>query len=238
MKKLTQKEYRELLDSAPVFIDQIEAYKVGLSGSKKGDYIPKSGIEKTLEHVYGEFYIETVSTTIMQNIIIKDVRLHLVHPVTGEKFFMDGTAGAAIGNDKKNELILCPNDARNKPTIVRTMAIKNAAESLGRIFGRDLNDNKGFSNKADSNIIEKEYDISTFNSPELLKTEIVRLRESSNSKDKIRAGILKARMILLTSAFADLESAEKACKGHGFDYDKSLEFFEGLEEEKQPWFVK
>lgn len=113
-------------------------------------YIPIGIQETLLQRIFKDFKIEILREGTMFNAIYVTVRLHYLHPVTGEWSFHDG-AGADQVQTKSGasvaDLLSISNNAvaMSLPKAV-SFAISDATDHLGKLFGRDLNrkDTMGF----------------------------------------------------------------------------------------------
>lgn len=133
---------------APESIDQ--------TFDKKAFTIMISHIETTLdEYFFGLWETENFRWSVVANEIVGALDLVVIHPVTGMRMRRTGAAAIEIQVDavpeeiknnkrKKNEWAL---DLSNKKSgaldmgfpKLKTECLKNAANSLGKMFGRDIN---------------------------------------------------------------------------------------------------
>lgn len=106
-------------------------------------FIPIDKIELMLDKIFQVWRVEILDSGQLLNSIYVTVRLHYKHPVTGEMEKQDGIGAMAIQTDKgKNasELQWIKSDAIMKGLpAAKSYAIKDAAEHIGKLFGRDLN---------------------------------------------------------------------------------------------------
>jgi len=109
----------------------------------KSAYIPIGIIETLLQKILKEFRIEIIREGVMFNAVYVTVRLHYISPVTDQWTYHDGTGAQELQTKKGAS----PADlsAINKGAVqmslpaAKSYAIKDAAEHLGALFGRDLN---------------------------------------------------------------------------------------------------
>jgi len=107
-------------------------------------YLPISFIENKLDEIFGAacWSYEMTGVQMIVNEVTCVVNLKVWHPLLKDWVIRSGTAAVPIQQDagalitdigakKKNAL------EKNIPT-VKSIALKNAAQSLGKIFGRDL----------------------------------------------------------------------------------------------------
>lgn len=106
-------------------------------------YIPIDKIELMLTKIFQHWYVELLREAVMLNAISVSVRLHYKHPVTSEWQHQDGVGAVGIQTDagkaasdlsaiKQNAVMLALPAAKS-------FAMKDAAEHIGKVFGRDLN---------------------------------------------------------------------------------------------------
>lgn len=106
-------------------------------------YIPISVVETMLTKLFRHWYVEVLREGQLLNSIFVTVRLFYLHPITKEWEHQDGLGAVAIQVDKgknasdlgaikSNAIMLALPSAKS-------YAIKDAAEHIGRAFGRDIN---------------------------------------------------------------------------------------------------
>lgn len=106
-------------------------------------YIPIDKVELMLTKIFQQWYVEILRESVMLNAISVTVRLHYKHPVTDEWHYQDGVGAVGIQTDagksasdlaaiKQNAVMLALPAAKS-------FAMKDAAEHIGKVFGRDLN---------------------------------------------------------------------------------------------------
>jgi hypothetical protein len=122
------------------------------------NYIPIGIIETLLQKVFKTFTVEVIREGVMFNAVYVTVRLHLKHPVTSEMFVMDGVGAAEL--QTKTGASASDLAAINKGAVMmalpmaKSYAIKDAAENLGKLFGRDLNRKDVLAYTTDTNLTE------------------------------------------------------------------------------------
>lgn len=130
-------------------------------------YMPIDKVEMLLTKIFQRWRVEILREGQLLNSIFATVRLHYLHPITGEWEFQDGVGAMPIQVDKgKNasQLEWIKSDAIQKGLpAAESYAVKDAAEKIGRIFGKDLNrkDTLAFSPSYKSNEITVEYEEET-----------------------------------------------------------------------------
>lgn len=148
------KEITELFEGVQVFMSQkldgapapknIKVNKF----ANNSKYLPIGYIERTLDNVYaGLWTTENFQYKVVLNEIVGTIDLKVFHPVTGTWITRTGAAAVQIQLKSEKGVPNLPTDIDKK--ILNTLTkdfphlksecIKNAAKSLGPIFGRDLN---------------------------------------------------------------------------------------------------
>jgi hypothetical protein len=106
-------------------------------------YIPIGIIETMLTKVFRHWNVEILREGQLLNSIYVTVRVNYLHPITKEWEHQDGVGAVAIQVDKgKNasELgAIKSNAIMLALPSAKSFAIKDAAEHIGRAFGRDMN---------------------------------------------------------------------------------------------------
>jgi len=106
-------------------------------------YIPIEIIEYLLTSVFIVWNVEIKNVQVIANSIVVTIRLHYQNPIDGEMRFQDGVgaspmqtakdAGATDFSQIKSAAVMMAAPA------AESYAIKDAAEKLGKLFGKDLN---------------------------------------------------------------------------------------------------
>jgi len=106
-------------------------------------YIPIEIVEYLLTRIFSRWRVEILDTKVIANSVAVTVRLHYLDPITGLWDWTDGIgaspmqtnqgAGATDFNQIKSAAVMMAAPA------AETFAVKDAAEKLGKIFGKDLN---------------------------------------------------------------------------------------------------
>ena len=109
----------------------------------KGQYMPIDKIQFLLTRIFGEWHPEVMSYKVMFQSVAVHVRLHYKNPLTGEWSFKDGLGAAGIQTDKGASAAdlgaIKLWAVQMALPIAKVAAIKDAADELGALFGRDLN---------------------------------------------------------------------------------------------------
>lgn len=121
-------------------------------------YLPIERIEYLLKTIFKRYRIEITGQGTSFNGVWVTVRIHYVHPVTGEWDFHDGigasqlqtakgTSPADLGNINNGALSMAF-------PMAKTIAIKDAADHFGKLFGADLNRKDIINYELDLTLIE------------------------------------------------------------------------------------
>jgi hypothetical protein len=109
----------------------------------KSKYVPIEKVEHLLTRIFGEWRVEILREGQMFNSVYVAVRLHYKNPITGEWQYHDGLGAVGVQTDKgesASNLAAIKQDAIMKALpAAESYAIKDAAEKLGDIFGKNLN---------------------------------------------------------------------------------------------------
>lgn len=133
-----QGKFKELLNQQPN-----KAWVKDHPIAKNVKYLPIDKVETMLDMIFQQWKIEIKSVNQLAQSICAVVRLHYLNPITNEWSYHDGVGATPLKTDKgasAAELGAIKNDAvaTGAPSAV-SFAIKDAAEHLGKLFGRDLN---------------------------------------------------------------------------------------------------
>ena len=106
-------------------------------------YLPIDKVEYLLTKIFVEWYVEVKESKLLANSILTIIRLYYRNPVTGEICWTEGVGAAALqvnAGEKASDFDkLKFNAVEISAPKSKTQAIKDAAETLGKIFGKDLN---------------------------------------------------------------------------------------------------
>jgi len=145
--------------------EQIEAFRIRMQNfSTKLNSLPSpESIDKTpdgkagtilISHIemlldenfFGLWETENFKWAVIANEIVGSIDLVLTHPVTNQKFRRVGAASVQIMVNAGTNALDVNNKKSNALDMgfpkLKTECVKNAANSLGKLFGRDLNRKK------------------------------------------------------------------------------------------------
>ena len=139
-------QFNYLLNQEPpaTWIKKHPIIKKDVGGRKVPlEYLPIDKVEYLLRRIFKRYKIEILSISQVFNSVVVVVRLHYLDPTTGEWLYHDGTGASNIQLNKDAN----PGDlAQIKQSAVmmaaplaKTLAIKDAAEMFGSLFGANLN---------------------------------------------------------------------------------------------------
>lgn len=143
-------------------------------------YIPIERVEYLLTRIFMKWRVEVKEIKLIANSVVVTVRLHYISVVTNEWEYQDGIGAAPLQTDKGAgaiEFDKIKNDAVMKAApAAESYAVKDAAEKIGKLFGKDLN-------RADQILYDSL--IKTFdNDPKAIKKKIIDALDKYEGKDK------------------------------------------------------
>lgn len=106
-------------------------------------YLPIERVEFLLKTIFKNYKIEITGQGTSFNGVWVTVRVHYLHPITGEWSFHDGIGASQLQTAKgtsATDLANINNGALQMAfPMAKTIAIKDACDMFGRLFGADLN---------------------------------------------------------------------------------------------------
>lgn len=114
------------------------------SGNKVSlQYIPIDKIEYLLTRLFQRWKVEVIDYKVLFHSVGVHVRLHYMNPITGEWLYQDGLGAVVMQNDKDAAASDMSKIKGNAVMLglpsAESYAVKDAAEKIGPIFGKDLN---------------------------------------------------------------------------------------------------
>lgn len=137
-------------------------------------YLPIERIEFLLKKIFKSYRIEVLKTGMLMNAVEVTVRVHYVHPITGEWDFHDGVGAQELQTKKDTGSLKMDMSNVNKGAvtmalpIAKTIAIKDACDHFGKLFGSDLNRKINTHYNVDENLQKMQID------KELIKSQILK----------------------------------------------------------------
>lgn len=113
-------------------------------GGQQIGYIPIGQIEQLLRTYFGAYQVEMIGQPqLMANSVVVSVHLKVFNPIVGQWFTYAGIGAVPIQLNKDanpTDFTQIKHDAlhKNAPA-AKSFAISNAAKSIGRVFGSELN---------------------------------------------------------------------------------------------------
>jgi len=113
--------------------------------ANNSNYIPIGIIETLLQKIYKQTKIEILDCKAVFNACVVTVRLHYYNPVVNEWSWQDGIGAVELQTKKDTGVLKTDFSNINKGAVMmafpmaKSFAIKDAAEHLGKLFGRDIN---------------------------------------------------------------------------------------------------
>jgi hypothetical protein len=111
--------------------------KIDVGGGKQADYIPTECVEHLLTTLMINWRVEIKQVIYHMNVVNVTVSLYYTSPVDKLEYKQEGTAAFEMYSSDKNGGI--GKSARTAAQAAETFAIKDAADKIGNIFGRNLN---------------------------------------------------------------------------------------------------
>lgn len=111
--------------------------------ANNSQYLPIDKVEYMLTSIFQQWRVEIIDYKQLFNAVSCHIRLHYISPVTREWSFHDGVGAMQI--QTKSGASPAELDQINNNAVMmalpaaKSYAIKDAADHLGKVFGRDLN---------------------------------------------------------------------------------------------------
>lgn len=106
------------------------------------EYIPIAIIEYLLTSIFVKHRVEIKESKHVLNSFVVTVRLHYMNPISGEWEWQDGIGAAPLQTDSGTTIsaeTLKTSALSMAAPMAETFAVKDAADKLGKLFGKDLN---------------------------------------------------------------------------------------------------
>lgn len=170
---------------------------------KNHNYLPIDKIEYLLRAIFGQYKVEITGQGHCFNGVWVTVRVHYVNPVTKEWMWHDGIGSIELQVKKghsASDLANINNGALSMAfPIAKTLAVKDACDMFGKLFGSDLNRESSIDYFNTENPIDKETVESIFtsilasNDLEFVKQKgnEIRMLLNKEQKDAVRDRITK-----------------------------------------------
>lgn len=111
--------------------------------AKKVKYIPIERVEYLLTSIFTKWSVEVKQIQLIANSVVVTIRLYFRNPITGEMEYQDGIGASPLQTDQgasATDWEKIKSDAVMKSApAAESFAVKDAAEKIGNLFGKDLN---------------------------------------------------------------------------------------------------
>jgi hypothetical protein len=122
-------------------------------------YLPIDKVELMLRKIFKQYRIEIIGQGTAFNGVWVTVRVHYLNPITGEWLWNDGIGAAQLQTAKgtsASDLININNGAISMAfPIAKTVAVKDACDHFGSLFGANLNRKDVVEFTPDTGVAEK-----------------------------------------------------------------------------------
>lgn len=109
----------------------------------KTKYLPIERVEYLLTRIFINWRVEVKETKLIGNSVVVTVRLHYKSVTSGEWEWQDGVGASPLQTDKGAGAVdfnaLKSGAVMMAAPAAESFAVKDAAEKIGRLFGKDLN---------------------------------------------------------------------------------------------------
>lgn len=106
-------------------------------------YLPIERIEYLLTRIFFKWRVEIKKTQLIGNSVVVEVRLHYFNPISNEWDWQDGVGASPLQTDSGSGAIefnkLKSGAVMMAAPAAKSYAVKDAAEQIGAIFGKNLN---------------------------------------------------------------------------------------------------
>jgi len=110
---------------------------------KKVRYLPIERVEYLLTRIFLKWNVEVKAVQVIANSVVITIRLYYQDPMSDQMLWQDGIGAAPLQTDKGAGAVdfnAIKSDAVMKAApAAESYAIKDAAEQIGKLFGKDLN---------------------------------------------------------------------------------------------------
>lgn len=148
---IKQNELNLLLNQPPAqtwisnhpIIKKVIINEAGQKVTVPAQYIPIERLEWLCTRIFSKYKTEIKHSYILANSVVVEIRFHYIDPITGEWEWTDGIGACPLQTDKDAGAIefnkLKPASVQMAAPAAKTYAFKDAVESLGKLFGKDMN---------------------------------------------------------------------------------------------------
>ena len=171
---------------------------------KNHKYLPIDKIEFLLRKIFKEFRIEIIKSGTAFNGVEVTVRVHYLNPATGAWSFHDGIGAVQLQTSKGTspaDLANINNGALSMAfPLAKTLAIKDACDMFGNLFGANLNRRDVLQNTPDQ-ALAKAY----ISAEQKRRAELIEACTSKEQLDKLHEDALSYNLMdLYSQKYAEL----------------------------------
>jgi hypothetical protein len=129
------------------------------------NYLPIDKVEHLLRKIFKQYKIEVLKTSQLFNAVEVHVRVHFLNPITNEWLFHDGVGACELQTKKDSGNLNLDLSNINKGAVLmalpiaKSVAIKDACDHFGNLFGANLNRKDIVQFQVDENIKLKAEDL-------------------------------------------------------------------------------
>jgi hypothetical protein len=124
-------------------------------------YLPIDKVEYLLRRIFKRYRIQVLKTGMLMNAVEVTVRVWYLNPSTGKMDFHDGVGAQELQTEAKSGPLKMDMSNVNKGAvtmalpIAKSLAVKDACDHFGKLFGCDLNRKDTLSFKIDEEIMSR-----------------------------------------------------------------------------------
>lgn len=124
-------------------------------------YLPIDKVEYLLRKIFKVYEIEIRKTGMLMNAVEVTVRVHYLDPATGKMRYHDGVGAQELQTEAKTGPLKMDMSNVNKGAvtmalpIAKSLAVKDACDHFGKLFGCDLNRKDTLAFKPDEEIMNR-----------------------------------------------------------------------------------
>lgn len=124
-------------------------------------YLPIDKVEYLLLKIFKKYSVKVRKTGMLMNAVEVTVRVKYFDPISGQMLSQDGVGACELQTQAKSGALKMDMSNVNRGAvsmalpIAKTLAIKDATDHIGKIFGRDLNRKDVLNFEPDMNLIDR-----------------------------------------------------------------------------------
>jgi hypothetical protein len=124
-------------------------------------YLPIDKVEYLLRKIFKTYNIEVRKTGLLMNAVEVTVRVHFLDPATGQMRYHDGVGAQELQTQSKTGPLKMDMSNVNRGAvtmalpIAKSLAVKDACDHFGKLFGCDLNRKDSLPHQVDEEILNR-----------------------------------------------------------------------------------